>query len=104
MKTLHELTQSIPDNLIDEQLIDTAPVTGEYVYCAVGWCLHECGVDDDTILELNENEQLAVEIYAAIVLGLSVYDIECIIATNDHGYMTGPERQLAVRQILLELI
>lgn len=104
MKTLYELAQSVPDNLIDEQLIDTAPVTGDYVYCAIGWCLHECGIADDTIIEMNELEVEDIMDDAGTLLGIPAKEVQHIIEVNDHGYMTGPERQLAVRRILLELI
>lgn len=106
MKTLHELAWSVPDNLIDEQLIDIHPdpkVDG-YVYCAIGWCLHECGVDDDVIMALSKEEQLDIITNIGGILGLSCEQVSTIVEANDNGYMTGPERQLVVRRTLLELI
>lgn len=103
MKTLHELAWSLPDNLIEEQLIDVAPVTGEYCYCAVGFLLHECGVTDDELMELDEQEQLDIQDYAGGILGLTSDQVEVIFSTNDRA-LDADWRQLEVKRVLLEMI
>lgn len=108
MKTLHELAWEVPDDLICDTLIDVMD-NGNYGYCAAGWMLHEIGMNDDDIINLNEEPSTVVNYVIAAKFGITIDQLTEIYSANDRLYdprdqtNDSVERKLAVRRVLLEL-